>query len=731
MALTGFDQTGHGLAGFVDEWRLKSASMGTDPRMLTCLQQVLNAVSPERGYVLSFIPEGTADTSYTDRKVRVTSSILRDIDRKVRTAEGGFRLTAGAVCHEVSHIRYGQHTSAAVKAKYGDRKDKGLAWALHNILDDIRIEQRFLRDFPGFGEVFPDLIAWVAQLPPGQTRIEQVTNRAEALTAFINGARFEHHTFWNENDPVVVSARTVAHDWAIEYTKDDTVETHLKGVAAAIAFVRTFPKTPEEEPPPTTDEGGQSESQPDGQPEPGQDDVDEPVPGTHNVDPDADDDAEGGEPQSGGCTCGCGCVESALGATAPHTCDKCGHILTLDPDGDQKGTGKGRGEQESDDTSDEGESDDDTTEDEDGQSKGSGSDESEDEDESESEGSGEDDTDEPGEDNDPSSSGTGQGSESDHDDDEETLDQSDIDAANQKDVDDIIAADDTFENQESEKALEEARDKVTFSEGGALPDHTPVYHEQRRGGWRSQVGAFDPVAAQGVAEAFDSTRLSFETYGPGFQSGRFRGTSACRAATGSLNVMYRRSLPSKTRIHLALLIDWSRSMESGYRAPQSDSLALTIAEALAPVSNFRLSVWHYGSDPFGRNSEVRHTWSSDDARPLREALTLVGDPNGGTPTPECLDALCGEVEHDQQPDERTLVISITDGEPDGANHIGVRTVAEYWADHDVAVIGVGVGGQTLKVMEEQYGEGNVIAFNGRWDDLATNIATVVGNALNV
>ena len=327
-----FGQYGRGLDSFVQEWGLNQIGDDKfDPVVLEALQSVLDAISPERGYLLSFVPTGTAATAFSTKRVVITSEALRGIgitdpdrwrtNRAInnRYSNGRrFRISAGMVCHEVSHIRYGQDTAGAVDKAYAKSPNLSLARRISNVLDDTRIEMAFAWDFPGLGRnLFNDVLEWVARKNRKNeftlNFVERVIDRSTALDAILLASRYDRWYVWPEGHKATDLCRDFGKKWAKKYTADDSVELHLAGVKECIDFLRQFPKPAKPEPEPEPESGGdkqpgqqqpddsQGEPQPqqssvsfndededmpeDGEPEPGsgEDDEDEPI-----ADPDDD-----------------------------------------------------------------------------------------------------------------------------------------------------------------------------------------------------------------------------------------------------------------------------------------------------------------------------------------------------------------------------------------------------------------------------------------------------------
>ena len=288
--MTGTYAPTSGFNTFREEWGVDQAGRqrwGTNVEVdtaLDALQALVDHLSPDRGYRLSFVPDGTAATSFATRQVVVTAQALArksgSFDEAVSVE--GWAITAGFVAHEVSHIRYGQDTAKAVDARWPHTDpDHALAHACSNLLDDLRIEARFAADFPGFGAIFHDVRKWVAEQPgskANERRLQHAYGAPSADDVFNLVIGFTR-LFWAGHH---ASVAAWADQWAVDYVVDDTTSLHIAGVEAFIAYLQTFgqavPPTQTQTPPtsggnqPPTP-GGVSTGQPGqdiSQPQPGQ-----------------------------------------------------------------------------------------------------------------------------------------------------------------------------------------------------------------------------------------------------------------------------------------------------------------------------------------------------------------------------------------------------------------------------------------------------------------------------
>jgi Mg-chelatase subunit ChlD len=275
----------------------------------------------------------------------------------------------------------------------------------------------------------------------------------------------------------------------------------------------------------------------------------------------------------------------------------------------------------------------------------------------------------------------------------------------------------------------------------------------------SRVKAGNSAVAHEVRLAFESTRYSHDEWAGGKQTGRFRSRDASKAASGELNVFSRRESESSTRVHLALLVDYSGSMQ-GAPFEEACSLSQTLVEAMDGSQVYRQSVWQYLSAGH-QDTKLNRLWITGDSKPIAQALADGGPADSGTPTGMALYGLGHEVTADRRADEAMVILSITDGDPNRREE--VVYAVQHWTERGVAIIGVNIEGEsycttymkrypqyetsdptrwaewktsaekdranTIRKMEAQYGEGNYILFDGDWSHLAEDIGMIVGRAL--
>ena len=181
----------------------------------------------DAGYRVTFDPAvGTAGTDYGARKIVVSHAPL--FDRTIDAAMAETVLTAMAA-HEASHVRYGRATAAAVRkelARYA------VAARVSNILDDVRIERRFVADYPGYAHIFAPAIRYVAESQLRKTGDAIFSAaRLDDLGRMVGAVRYPAHVDWTGHDDV----RDWWTAWAERGVRTDSPKDHVAAVREAIA----------------------------------------------------------------------------------------------------------------------------------------------------------------------------------------------------------------------------------------------------------------------------------------------------------------------------------------------------------------------------------------------------------------------------------------------------------------------------------------------------------------
>lgn len=181
---------------------------------------------PGETYVIVFDPKAkTAASDMRVRKIMLTSAPV--LDPSLTAKKAGLILTALA-CHEVAHFRYGKMTNAAVRRRFGDRRLPNL---ISNVLDDVRIERRFVHEFPGYAGVFDPLLEYVASYPDAPRVLSM---SIDPLTFMIGAVRYDK---WKTYTPDSLAERDWWRKWADRWAKEDSPTRHVAGVREALDHI--------------------------------------------------------------------------------------------------------------------------------------------------------------------------------------------------------------------------------------------------------------------------------------------------------------------------------------------------------------------------------------------------------------------------------------------------------------------------------------------------------------
>lgn len=196
---------------------------GDDPAVEAhrMVEAFINALTREH-YAVRFAPGGTAATNLGTKKIVITSAPLYD---KAMSTKEKATILSGMACHEISHTRYGLKSATAVTKAYKGQPDAENAWTLGNVLDDIRIERAFQRDYPGFADVFDPTLEWVSRKQHG-------TQPTNPLDACIRATRYDRFTHW---PPDLAAERLWWQAWGERWgAVGASVKDHLSGIAEGL-----------------------------------------------------------------------------------------------------------------------------------------------------------------------------------------------------------------------------------------------------------------------------------------------------------------------------------------------------------------------------------------------------------------------------------------------------------------------------------------------------------------
>jgi cobalamin biosynthesis protein CobT len=247
-----------------------------------------------------------------------------------------------------------------------------------------------------------------------------------------------------------------------------------------------------------------------------------------------------------------------------------------------------------------------------------------------------------------------------------------------------------------------------------------------------------PQTVAAIQTVFNRTRLSHRAWESRQYSGRLDSRQAWRSdARGATDIFRDRRLPSATVLNVALLVDASGSM-SGERACRAQDMAATLVAAFQRIATVNVSVWqHNASD----HTTVYRNYERGSANKLNMMLLNI---NGGNADGFALDFVGKRLLTAKRPDERSLVIVISDGLPSVRASGSVAQMAATRTGSDLTdhsnlvasqlrakgcdVMSVAIAGDPAS-HDLMYGKGNVVPFTGDWSELARSFATVFGKVL--
>ena len=234
-------------------WKGYSFRKGSTPAEDTVVahgmvQSFINAFARDGHYVVSFDPNvSTAGTDMKAKHVVITPAPIADPNL---TAEEAGQVLTGLAVHEISHPRYGRNTAAAVEKVF---PGNAIADRLSNLLDDIRIERRFVADYPGYAGIFDPTLAYVGQSSVkangGKLLTQDVLHQVNLAIA---ATRYPTFSAWT---PETAAEAAWWNAWADRWSKEDAPKRHVEAIREALAHVAAA-KAPKAEPKGTVNKDG-------------------------------------------------------------------------------------------------------------------------------------------------------------------------------------------------------------------------------------------------------------------------------------------------------------------------------------------------------------------------------------------------------------------------------------------------------------------------------------------
>jgi hypothetical protein len=240
----------------------------------------------------------------------------------------------------------------------------------------------------------------------------------------------------------------------------------------------------------------------------------------------------------------------------------------------------------------------------------------------------------------------------------------------------------------------------------------------------------DPTAVAAIHAVFNRSRLSHQGWAPRQDYGRLDSRHAWRSdAKGSTDIFKERRMPSPTKVNVHLLVDASGSMR-GPRACRAQDMAGTLVKAFERIPTVRVHVWQHNAN--GHRATVYRAAAPGTPSKINGMLDRIG---GGNADGFALQWVGEHAVTQQRPDERTLVIVISDGLPSVQGKGAKAPILDHSAlvantlrRKGAHVMSVAVAGDDA-AHKHMYGEGNVVNFTGDWTVLAREFSAIFGRVL--
>jgi hypothetical protein len=272
--------------------------------MLNCVQTVVDVIADKdnNGYTVGFAPTVTAFTEHKKRQIVISGTPLFTAPVGTPLRDIAAILTGFAV-HEVGHTR----KIGIIDAARAEWPGKVIPKTLANMIEDVVLEERTIRRYAGFREVFRPTLEYVARVasPAYDLAWEGSTGHKVNLVGQI--VRYREFVRF-ANDPVTQQELLWWEEWTAKITYDLTPKGGVALIHEALDRLHSQRETNEtdEEPPvqpplPPKGEGEPLGPPKDGLPDEEDDDEPKPKPGegkgepTEGGDDDGDDEPTEGE----------------------------------------------------------------------------------------------------------------------------------------------------------------------------------------------------------------------------------------------------------------------------------------------------------------------------------------------------------------------------------------------------------------------------------------------------
>jgi hypothetical protein len=240
--------------------------------MLDAIQTVVDVIADDEntGYAVHFAPTMSAFTEHQKRQIVISGLPLLASPVGTPLTDIAAILTGFAV-HEVGHTR----RVGIIDAARAEWPGKILPKTLANVIEDVVLELRTIRNYAGFRDIFAPTLAWVAEATcPKHTLVwEGTTGHKVNLVGQI--VRYRPFVTFGE-DAVTVAELQWWDEWASRIVVDLTPEGGVQMVRDALAHLAAQREAEPVEPPPGEGEGE--------------------GPGGQSLPDEEDDSTEGGQP---------------------------------------------------------------------------------------------------------------------------------------------------------------------------------------------------------------------------------------------------------------------------------------------------------------------------------------------------------------------------------------------------------------------------------------------------
>lgn len=244
----------------------------------------------------------------------------------------------------------------------------------------------------------------------------------------------------------------------------------------------------------------------------------------------------------------------------------------------------------------------------------------------------------------------------------------------------------------------------------------------------------DGPTVASIQTIFQRSRLSRQSWSPRQLQGRLDSRHAWRNdARGSVDIFKERYSPSVTKLNVWLLVDASGSM-AGSRACRAQDVVATLIEAYKWQPTIRLHVWQHNAN---ENVSMYRVYEPGTGNKVEQMLKNIA---GGNADGFALQWVGDKARKARRPDERDLVIVISDGQPSvhgkdaTKNDLSVfsSTVSARLRSKGVEVMSVAIAGDR-GANAAMYGPESVVRFRESeptaWSDLARDFASIFGRIL--